>query len=273
MRPTSYARDLTRWRRPGLSAGPAPGALRRALGRHPRAAALALTGAVALPFALGGDAAVALAVHQHLGDWRPFWKSVTAWGNAAGYVLVTLIALAALGSGGTRRAGTALAERLRRYRPYGHLLLLSLAVSGLAVQVLKVLFGRLRPRHLVESGVYGARPLNLDFGMNSFPSGHSQTAWVVACVVVLLGLRLRRDLAAAGRARGVARALPALLLMGAIGGAALVALSRILLNAHFVTDVLAGSLLGVLITLWLAPRVLGRTPAEQRPVAGTARGR
>jgi undecaprenyl-diphosphatase len=273
MQPTSSSRDLTHSRRPGLSAGLAPRAWGRALGRHPRAAALALTGAVAVPFALGGDAAVALAVHAHLGAWRPFWKSVTAFGNAAGYVLITLLALAALGSAATRGAGTSLAGRLWGYRRYGHLLLASLAVSGLAVQLAKVLFGRLRPRHLVESGLYGARPLNLDFGTNGFPSGHSQTVWVVATVLVLLAVRLQRDLPAHRPVRGLARVLPALLVTGAMGGAALVALSRVLLNAHFVTDVLAGSLLGVLVTLWLAPQVLERTPVGSRPAGGIARGR
>ncbi|GAB2825642.1 hypothetical protein GCM10027276_30710 [Comamonas piscis] len=110
-----------------------------------------------------------------------------------------------------------------------------IGLNGLVVRLLKNLLDRARPEVLHEMLTSGA----------SFPSGHTSGAVVV---YGLLWLVLRGRLAPAA-----SRALA--WLCGAL--VATIALSRILLQAHFASDVLAGALLGL---AWcaLAAMVLAR---------------
>lgn len=110
-----------------------------------------------------------------------------------------------------------------------------IGLNGLVVRLLKNLLDRARPKVLHEMLTSGA----------SFPSGHTSGAVVV---YGLLWLVLRGRLAPAA-----SRALA--WLCGAL--VATIALSRILLQAHFASDVLAGALLGL---AWcaLAAMVLAR---------------
>jgi membrane-associated phospholipid phosphatase len=231
--------------------------MRQPLASPPLALAAWLGAVVTVPLFLGGDRIVALAVHERVDPaWRPLLKALSSLGNATGYVLATLLAASLLWLAARRASSRERARCLLDYARYGYLLLASLAVSGLAVGVLKPLVGRLRPKYLLHEGVYGVDPLNLDIGMTGFPSGHSQTAWVVATVLVLLAAHLRQAMGSRPlwppRWGSALRLVPAL----AISVATLVAVSRVLLNDHFVSDVLAGSLLGAVTTLWLAPRLI-----------------
>lgn len=110
-----------------------------------------------------------------------------------------------------------------------------IGLNGLVVRLLKNLLDRARPEVLHEMLTSGA----------SFPSGHTSGAVVV---YGLLWLVLRGRLALAA-SRTLAW------LCGAL--VATIALSRILLQAHFASDVLAGALLGL---AWcaLAAMVLAR---------------
>ncbi len=111
-----------------------------------------------------------------------------------------------------------------------------IGLNGLAVRLLKNLLDRARPEVLHEMLTSGA----------SFPSGHTSGAVVV---YGLLWLVLR------GRLSPAARRVMAWLCGGLV---ATIALSRILLQAHFASDVLAGALLGLawcaLAALVLGPR-------------------
>jgi undecaprenyl-diphosphatase len=90
---------------------------------------------------------------------------------------------------------------------------------------------------LIKGGVDRARPPLTDGGIHavggvpnssSFPSGHAATAFAAATVVAILMPRLRT---------------PVLAL------AALVAFSRVYLGVHFLSDVLAGAVLGIVAGL------------------------
>ncbi|MBI4536462.1 MAG: phosphatase PAP2 family protein [candidate division NC10 bacterium] len=109
----------------------------------------------------------------------------------------------------------------RRIGLYG-----ALAVSGAGLldQLLKQFSCRARP-NAAEAGLFFAKfPCVFDgYAYSSFPSGHATTAFAAAAFLALWRPRL---------------AIPAFLL------AALVALSRVYLGAHFPSDVLAGALLG-----------------------------
>jgi membrane-associated phospholipid phosphatase len=78
-----------------------------------------------------------------------------------------------------------------------------------------------RPRPFADGGIHAVGRLP---GGSSFPSGHAATAFAAATVVAILAPRLR---------------VPAHVL------AALVAFSRVYLGVHFLSDVLAGAVLGI----------------------------
>jgi membrane-associated phospholipid phosphatase len=124
----------------------------------------------------------------------------------------------------------------------------AVAAAGATVTVLKELFDRARPP------VSGVDAVGVIPASASFPSGHAATAFAAAVAVGMFYPRLRRPLLAL---------------------AAVVALSRVYLGVHYATDVLAGTVLGVLLGLlagWTVQAVApGPTALEpSRAPAGTS---
>ena len=135
-------------------------------------------------------------------------------------------------------------ERLRRAMHGALFVIFSIAAAGVLVNVLKFIIGRMRPRELLENGLTGFIPFNTDFGMNSFPSGHSQMVWSLAVSVLLIFPRLWPVLFAFATA---------------------VAASRFLASVHFVSDVVMGSYLGAVVPLLLKHYVYDRRGIGLRP--------
>ncbi len=114
--------------------------------------------------------------------------------------------------------------------------------SALLVPVLQETIGRSRPWH--GRGEYAFKALS---GRHSLPSGHTAQAFVTAAVVAAHYDTVWVDVAAWGVA-------------GAVG------LSRIVFDAHHLTDVVAGAAIGTLVTGWVVrqgadDRVRSITPA------------
>lgn len=108
-------------------------------------------------------------------------------------------------------------------RPWGALFALSaFAVSAAAVQVLKAIFGRARPEDILVASDYG-----------SFPSGHTANAATIAAVAVVLFPRIWVALLAAA-------------------WTVTMALSRTVLHAHWLSDTVAGTLVGIGAALLVA---------------------
>ncbi len=109
-------------------------------------------------------------------------------------------------------------------------------LAGLAVQLLKHLIGRPRPR-FAHHDVFGYGP-SLQVGFDAFPSGHTTASFAVSAVL--------------------ARAFPAWA-WAWYGGAFFVGVSRVVRGSHFLTDILVGAVLGFLIGyVWARP--LGEWP-------------
>lgn len=113
----------------------------------------------------------------------------------------------------------------------------AVAGSGLLASLVKNLFGRARPEHLVGDGVFELHRAIFASKWAAFPSGHATTAGASAAVLALLFPRWRGPILAAG---------------------AVIALTRIALGAHFPSDVIAGFALGAAFTLWLAGALAAR---------------
>lgn len=149
------------------------------------------------------------------------FKRITVLGGSGPYLIATAL-LAPL-----------LHWRLRRPLAARRALFVfaAVAVSGLATDLAKVLFGRWRPKALLEQAAYGFEPLSYGYQHNSFPSGHATTAGALACALTLLFPRWR---------------------VLWFGAAAVVAASRVLVGAHYPGDVMAGFWFGAVLALALA---------------------
>jgi len=122
-------------------------------------------------------------------------------------------------------------RRLSKYAWCFLFLFISIAASGLLVDILKVIFARYRPVMLYEAGKYGFTFFKFSpASMLSFPSGHANTIFAFMTALYLIVPRYR-------------------FIYFTI--AVLVAASRVIIGAHFPSDVIAGAYLGVVTTLYL----------------------
>ncbi len=107
----------------------------------------------------------------------------------------------------------------------------AVAGSGLFVNLLKMIFGRARPKLWDLEGSYGFVPFTVgDSDYHSFPSGHTDTLFALATALFCLFPKARK---------------PLLIL------AAFLASSRVVITAHYLSDVFMGAAIGILTTLWL----------------------
>jgi membrane-associated phospholipid phosphatase len=100
-----------------------------------------------------------------------------------------------------------------------------LAAGSAILHTIKIVLGRRRPRDDMEMGLFGFVPFAFDLQYNSFPSGHALTISCVAVIAMCLWPGLSP-------------------LWAAI--ALWLALTRALLTAHFLSDVLVGMGIGLL---------------------------
>lgn len=138
---------------------------------------------------------------------------------------------------------TAIAWRSRRDEAYNHLRLFgAVAASGIIANIIKVIACRPRPPLFIEHSITAWKVLGfqVDYMWNSFPSGHATTGLAIAVAGSATYPRLRYAFWIVG-----------------LG----IALGRIMLNVHYLSDVLAGSLLGVLAALWFANRLGSKSSA------------
>jgi len=112
----------------------------------------------------------------------------------------------------------------------GLFLFSTVAVSGLSADLVKYLAGRARPRLYFNEQLYGFDFFHWQYAWTSFPSGHSATAFSVAILLAILYPRWR---------------------FAALFGGILVAFSRIVLAHHYISDVIAGSFLGIVSSVLL----------------------
>lgn len=158
-----------------------------------------------------------------------FAALITLWGDSRWALSISL-----LGWGLGRVIGRGLAdprrkERAQRLALACSFVFVSVASSGLLVNGFKFLFGRARFNALMLRGEYGFYFFQTGYDFSSFPSGHANTALALAIALGYLWPRGR-----------------ALLLLAGF----MLALSRVVVTAHYLSDALAGGLLGWWTTQW-----------------------
>ena len=133
---------------------------------------------------------------------------------------------------------SAVRKRLLIYEDV-NFLFFTIALSGIAANLIKNSIGRARPKFLESLGEYHFDVFAFDSGFASFPSGHSTTFGAMAMGFALLLPKYRLIF----------------LVLGLIGG-----LSRVMVGAHYISDVIAGLTFGAAFTfacaIYLARRNL-----------------
>jgi len=139
-------------------------------------------------------------------------------------------------------------ENMKKLRPVLLLTIISYAVGSISGDLLKLVIDR--PRPIVT--YYGELKFLTDSNSPSFPSGHA-TKSVALAVPLCFNNVLNNRLTWASK---IVAALTSIL----------VCLSRIVLGAHYLSDVLAGAGWSVLcfpVSVFLADRLLSRMPPER----------
>jgi hypothetical protein len=201
--------------------------------------------------ALIGGAMLALDSWAYVQQKRmPIWvinlfNEITDYGRSgwflwpSGILILALAALAATTQRFARLTIVALIVRLE-------FIFVAIAVPGLVVTVVKRLIGRVRPSVV---GPFGYVPFSWRPDYASMPSGHATTAFAAAVALGALWPRAR----------------PLLWLYAVVIGA-----SRIIIAAHYPSDVIAGALVGgftaLIIRNYFAARRLGFAAAPDGTV-------
>ena len=106
----------------------------------------------------------------------------------------------------------------------------AVAVSGLATDLFKWIAGRWRPKAYFEDYFYGFDFFGVGYKETSFPSGHATTVWAFCMAMTVLFPRYR---------------------LVWYGLAILVSISRVIVGAHYLSDVFAGVYVAVITVLLL----------------------
>ena len=185
-------------------------------------------------------------------DVIQFFDGFTRWGESDWILLPTLALLVIC-------AAAALIVRRRTFRLammelcqlFGFIFI-GVGLPSLITGILKRVIGRSRPPLFHSVGSLGFHPFARDYLYEAFPSGHATTAFAAALV---LGVLAPRWFAVA--------------LLGAIG----IALSRVVTDAHYPTDIIVGAVMGTLGAYAVRSFFAGRRWSFERGADGTIRQR
>ncbi len=173
--------------------------------------------------ALAIDRALAHFIYDHVNARaHKFLDSITHYAKAGHWLAAAIIALIA----------AAVLQRFQM-RPresamminYSLAFIAALTLGSAILHVIKLVLGRRRPRDDMEMGLYGFVPFAFNLEYNSFPSGHSLTIVCVATIFTCVWPMLWPVWFAI---------------------AAILAVTRALLTAHFLSDVLIGAGIGLI---------------------------
>jgi lipid A 4'-phosphatase len=217
-------------------------------------AATAVMATIGISIALV-DRPLAIYFHAHDADLRTVFDLTGRLGLTYGYLIILGLAFVTLHWGGGLSRLRPFALSMQAFSAIPAFLFLSIAASGIIVDLLKLIFGRPRPKLLFSAGIYDFTWLGLRPDHWSFPSGHSAT---ITALMTALWLVWPQHV----------------LFYGLV--AAIVALSRVVVGAHYLSDIFAGALIAV-FTTWgtalifakngidLAAASLGRQGAGKGP--------
>lgn len=186
-------------------------------------------------FSLSIDAQASLGAKALPPELVQFFRHITDIGTSGWMWALTLL-LAAAASWARWKDRTRRDLALAAFGERAMFIMATLATSGLLPQAIKLFVGRGRPKFLETDGPFLFKAFTFNASYASFPSGHATTMFAMA---VAFGYLLPRWRA------------PLFLL------AAVIALSRVIVRAHYPTDIFAGACLGA-AAAYLTARAFAR---------------
>jgi lipid A 4'-phosphatase len=176
------------------------------------------------------DRPVALFFHRASPGAVDVFRLITRLGVSTYYLIGAALATAVLWIAARRAHAPERAERFRVWAAGPLFLFLSIAVSGIATDLLKVVFGRARPKLLFANETFGFDWWGGKADFWSFPSGHATTVVAIAAALYCLWPRF----------------LPLY-----VAFAVVVSASRAVVGAHFVSDVVFAAFVAIAAVAYL----------------------
>ena len=206
-----------------------------------------------LAFAIGLMPHIDLAVSQAMErvitpNMHYFWQAVTDIGDGTVYITAAALAFLFIPWGKRFAAYRTTRKKLEKIWRYCALLLAAMAGSAIVLHLVKFAASRHRPSDFFRDGVIGFFPFTVTQRLDSFPSGHSQTVFVLVTTLMVAFPRHWKLFLTVG---------------------AFTAVSRVVLLNHFPSDILIGSWLGAFFVVLLAPLILRRGDSALYPLPET----
>lgn len=167
---------------------------------------------------------------------RRVFTFITAFGESTPYLAISVLLAVGFYLAHIRATDAARARHFAANAWRAGFVFAAIAVPGLVGDVLKPIFGRARPKLLFMDDAYGFNWQGGGADYWSFPSGHTITIVALAAALFLI----------------YPRGWPLYVL-----AAALVAASRVIIDAHYLSDVLAGGFLAVAL-VWAMAAICSR---------------
>lgn len=185
----------------------------------------AIAGGLVLVFAVG------FFLDERVMNWaatlpdgvKAFFRWLTRFGRSDWLLVPTGIIAIAVAFGDWRRVNRRVAAAWWEIGTFAAVLFVVVAATGLTTDVFKPIVGRLRPGFITDT-VFAFSPFTFGYQNYSFPSGHATTMGAVAVFAAFA---------------------PGILTIPIIAATALVAVSRVVIGAHFASDIVGGAMIGV----------------------------
>ncbi len=201
---------------------------------------LVLAGAAVVLLLFPFDALVIDFMRSNRGPLMSFLAEASQVGKSEWYLVPAFTIYLASATADWKGNGYRLKSRLIVAFSQAAFMFVAVAISGIAVNLMKIVFGRARPWMFVELGAYHFDPFVVNKYFSGFPSGHSTTMGAVTAVLMIWCPRCWLPIGIAGLAFSAFR-VPA--------------------AAHYPSDVAAGFLFGFVVAV-----VMARFIARRRTV-------
>ena len=154
---------------------------------------------------------------------KEFFEDITRLGSSSWYFAISIIGFGVVYL--NKRFGLIQIEKQKKISNFFISSFFYILVVGIVTQVLKHIVGRPRPNHTNFEDSFGFNFFTFDSNFHSFPSGHSSTIFIVCFVLVATFPKLKYFFYFL---------------------ASVIALSRVVVGAHFFTDIVAGAILALI---------------------------
>ncbi len=154
---------------------------------------------------------------------KEFFEDITRLGSSSWYFVISIIGFGVVYL--NNKLGFIKIEKQKKISNFFISSFFYILVVGIVTQVLKHIVGRPRPNHTNFEDSFGFNFFTFDSNFHSFPSGHSSTIFIVCFILVATFPKLKYFFYFL---------------------ASVIALSRVVVGAHFFTDIVAGAILALI---------------------------